>query len=516
MHSLSAQARRTMFAAVMVALSACGDQATPTSVAPDLPAQHAICTTCGGDGGDETPPTISLLTLSTTTITINGPSVSYTAKVSDPSRLSGLSLHGSLIQGSTTHTAGNAALSCGSTTSCTGSSTFTATGFVPGSATFRIQLLDAYGAVQSTLTRAVTLVSAAQISALSLTSTSLYLDGPLGSDQITLQNAGPSLSGVVLQGWINQGTTRRAAGGSVAVCGSTPGVLPNGTCTMTADVVASNTGAGTGLLVLGAATFELDLTVNGTVVGTKTVAITLTSSATISNLSLESTFLVLNGTATPYDVTFENVGASRAGMAIQGWVNQGSVRHAASGSLVRCGAADGVLPGGGCTFSFLASANNGLSGPGTLVPGAATFELQLLDTNNVVMSTRTVAVTIVANAPRISALSLSSATAVINGANVPLTVTLENPGPTSSDVSLQGWIVQGAVRHAAGGTITLCGSNGVVPTGTCTMESFYGAANGLSGAGTLVAGAATLELDLLDANKNVLSAKSVQVTLTNQ
>jgi hypothetical protein len=245
--------------------------------------------------------------------------------------------------------------------------------------------------------------------------------------------------------------------------------------------------------------------------------VTLVPSATITSLNLSSTNLVLNGTATSYTVSIQNVAPSLSGVVIQGWVSQGSVTHAANGTVVECGSGDGVLPNGTCTFSSEASANNGLSGSGTLVPGPATFRLELKDGSGVLLSTTTVPVTIVPNAPRISAVSLSSSTVVIGGAGAPYTATIDNPGASASGVVLQGWIVQGAVRHGAGGTSVFCGSGaGVVPTGTCPVSFSYGAANGVSGAGTLVAGAATLELDLIDGSGNTLSTVSLPVTLTNQ
>jgi uncharacterized repeat protein (TIGR01451 family) len=93
----------------------------------------------------------------------------------------------------------------------------------------------------------------------------------------TLTNPGASLSNVVLQGWIDQGTARRAAGGSMVMCGAGVGVLPNGTFNVQGSIVASNATGGTGTLVDGPATFELQLIVNGTVLETKTVTVTLTT-----------------------------------------------------------------------------------------------------------------------------------------------------------------------------------------------------------------------------------------------
>jgi hypothetical protein len=148
----------------MVVLSACSDKVGPTATSPELRPQHAICLTCGGGGGDEAPPSISSVNFPNRTFSINGPSVGYTASVSDPGGASGLSLAGALIQGSATRRFAAIDLSCGvGITSCTGSSTISAAGFAAGSATFRLNLLDEFGAVQSTVNIAVTLVSGAVI-----------------------------------------------------------------------------------------------------------------------------------------------------------------------------------------------------------------------------------------------------------------------------------------------------------------------------------------------------------------
>ena len=120
----------------------------------------------------------------------------------------------------------------------------------------------------------------------------------------------------------------------------------------------------------------------------------LSQTTAITSLNLSSSNLAINGTPTSYTVSFQNVATSLSGVIIQGWVNQGSVRHAAGGTVVDCGAGGGVLPNGTCTSTFSASANNGLSGPGTLVPGAATFELQLVDGNGVLLSSTRVPVTL--------------------------------------------------------------------------------------------------------------------------
>jgi hypothetical protein len=202
-----------------------------------------------------------------------------------------------------------------------------------------------------------------------------------------------SRSNVVLQGWINQGTARRAAGGSMVVCGAAPGVLPNGTFPVSGSISTSNTAGGTGTLVPGAATFELQLIENGAVLETKTVAVTLApNTPSIGALSPNSD-TVMFGSSIAYTATLTNPGASLSNVVLQGWIDQGTARRAAGGSMVMCGAGVGVLPNG--TFNVQGSivASNATGGTGTLVDGPATFELQLL-VNGTVLETTTVAVTL--------------------------------------------------------------------------------------------------------------------------
>ena len=83
--------------------------------------------------------------------------------------------------------------------------------------------------------------------------------GPFTEYTATIQNPGVDRSLVLIQGWIRQGTARRAAGGGDVTCGPELGVLPNGSCQELGSIVASNATSGTGTLVPGAATFEVEL-----------------------------------------------------------------------------------------------------------------------------------------------------------------------------------------------------------------------------------------------------------------
>ncbi|MEO8333644.1 MAG: hypothetical protein ABI664_01640 [bacterium] len=119
--------------------------------------------------------------------------------------------------------------------------------------------------------------SIAGITALTTTAISVPIGGAAATYSAIVVNSGPVLPNVVLQGWMHQGTARRAAAGSmIVVGGGTPsGVLPTGTFTVAGSIAAFNTGGGSGILVAGPATFELELTANGTLIQMKTLAVTL-------------------------------------------------------------------------------------------------------------------------------------------------------------------------------------------------------------------------------------------------
>src|SRR5262249_38780865 len=151
--SLPFRARRAALALAVVALSACGDHVNPAESSPDLRPQLQRS---GGGGGDVLP-ALSAFTLSSTALVIGGAPVRYTATVDDP--ISGWSLHGDIIQGSTQISVGTATIPCGPpSTSCTVSSTIAATSpLVPGTAIFRLQLLNKVGSVMGAKSVTITL-----------------------------------------------------------------------------------------------------------------------------------------------------------------------------------------------------------------------------------------------------------------------------------------------------------------------------------------------------------------------
>jgi hypothetical protein len=122
------------------------------------------------------------------------------------------------------------------------------------------------------------LVSGLSLSGLTPASTTFGVGASPTSYTATLVNSGPKYSNVVLQGWIDQGTTRRAAGGFTISCEGYPlGMIDTGTCPVGGSIVASNTTAGTGTLVAGSATLELQVISAGTVLNTMFLPVTLTS-----------------------------------------------------------------------------------------------------------------------------------------------------------------------------------------------------------------------------------------------
>jgi hypothetical protein len=146
---------------------------------------------------------------------------------------------------------------------------------VPGPATFELQLIEG-GNVLETRTLPLTLQpNVTGVASLTLPTTTIAIGGS-SSFAATLRNPGAALSGVLLQGWIDQGATRRAAGGSMVFLPGQPvGVLPSGLSDVPGFIGVSNTGAGNGTLVPGAAIFELQMIMNGTLLETRTVPITL-------------------------------------------------------------------------------------------------------------------------------------------------------------------------------------------------------------------------------------------------
>ncbi len=123
--------------------------------------------------------------------------------------------------------------------------------------------------------------SPARIDTVILDSTTLMIGGPNVPYTATLTNgSADTLSWVVVQAYIDQGTVSHAAGGGVvggfSQCGGEEFDFPRGSCTFQFTVLASNS-HGEGTLVEGDATARFVLHWNDVVLDTYPVPVTLTN-----------------------------------------------------------------------------------------------------------------------------------------------------------------------------------------------------------------------------------------------
>jgi hypothetical protein len=346
-----------------------------------------------------------------------------------------------------------------------------------------------------------------EIDDVALASTELAIGG-VGVSYTATVNNGTSTTEtvVVLQGYIEQGTASRAAGGLQVTCGAGVGVLPPGACSFGFTLGASNTASGSGTLVPGPAIARFELKNASGTFDEFTVPVTLVKAVTIDDVTLSSTELPIGGEQASYVAHLSNRTAGPLSVVVlQGWIEQGSAIRAAGGLQMNCGAGIGVLPAGTCDLAFTLGASNTSSGTGTLVPGPAVarFVLQSGD-GTIVYDEFTTPVTLV-DAITIDAVSLSSTTVSIGG-EVTYTATVTNhTSSTLSATILQGWIYQGSTIRAAGGLSVDCGAGvGELPPGSCEVSFTLGASNSGSGTGTLVPGAATARWELKHGLTNAL------------
>ena len=205
----------------------------------------------------------------------------------------------------------------------------------------------------------------------SLSPTTLQLDGLEGTATVTVQNDSLApASDLLVQGWILQGSARRAAGNSA------PFICAPGSCVQQFNFVANNALPGTGTLLCGAATAEFDLTQGGTPRRQATIAIALSHTGGCvrpESAALSPTTLEIGGSEGTATVTVENdTLAPVSDLLVQGWIVQGTTRRAAGNSApFTCGP-------GSCVQQFNFVANNDSPGTGTLVCGSATAEFDLM------------------------------------------------------------------------------------------------------------------------------------------
>jgi hypothetical protein len=250
------------------------------------------------------------------------------------------------------------------------------------------------------------------------------------------------------------------------------------------------------------------------------------NSLRITDLSLASTTLAINGLATTYTATIAYDGPAKAllGVSAQAYIRQGSVSAAAGGTLVQCiPSLPGVVPQGTCTFSFTTSASNSSTAPGALLTrGPATFELRLYQSiggGTTQLASRSLPVTLVPNAPYIESVALQT-TNVFIGAPMPFTITFRNPtATTQSNLQFATAFTQGTLSRAGGGSMLNCGSDPDVSVGempalsSCTMQFTTQALGGVG----FIEAPATWEVRLkqgVAGGASTLDATTVQVNLS--
>ena len=529
-------------AGALLAVTACGDQRTTTSpIAPsDGPSAAA---------GPSTTVKIRSAALSTNKLRIDAQGVRAAIQIanSGTQAQSDLSIRAEIVQGLASKEAANQPVLCqpGGVTGvvpvgdCNTDIVVTASNSAPGpgtltkgSATLVLHLLQTVGGAEIELNSRkvdVTLAVAPVISALTLSPTTLAIGGPSASWTATLQNPSSAIQNVGLDGTIVQGATRRSSGGLTIDCKSSLGLLPPGACTITSTAAANNASSGTGTLVPGAASFELQLfyrTSTGFVtLDTRTVPVTLVSSTpSIENLTMSATSFKV-GVSVGYTVQLQNYGFPQSGVLLRGEMIQetgsGTVTKAAGETFVNCAAVLGDLPTGACTMNFNTSAQSGNTG-GTFEAGPASFVLHLYKVVNGSPSdfdSETVSVTILPPDPRIVSVTPASTDVVFGAAGTPYSAVIENPGPTRTGMSLQAWIRQGSAFLAAGGGPVSCdgGEFGEIPNGTCNASRSFFVGPNSTGLGTVVSGAATLDIELkyFDGSTNtVIDTFSVPINYT--
>jgi len=142
-----------------------------------------------------------------------------------------------------------------------------------------------------------------------------------------------------------------------------------------------------------------------------------------------------------------------SGVVAQGYVVQNPSSRAAGGALIDCHAGLGVLPNGTCTISYSLVANNSLAGNGTLVPGTATFELDLILPSGKVSSTAYLDLV-----PGLLSAT-GTQTLAIGGSAGALTVSVQNTGTfAQTALDYEATIVQGVTRRLAGTAGLTCGT----------------------------------------------------------
>jgi len=280
----------------------------------------------------------------------------------------------------------------------------------------------------------------------------------------------------------------------------------------------------TNLAIDRAGTYALVATSGNLTAATSSSFDIITNPARFDSLKLNTNTIAIGGLSVLYSAWATNASGRTLNTAgVQAYIEQGSVSRAAGGTLVNnCGSAVGTFPPGSCRIAFTIGASNSGSGSGTLVPGSATARFDLFEASKIYDTFRA-PITLETFVPpptpsaRIDAVTLSSSTLTIGGAQATYTATITNASQgTVSNVAFQGYVTQGTASRAAGGFVINCvnGALGMFPPGSCNVNFTLGASNSAGGTGTLVPGAATAKFELLW-DYGVLATFSLPITLVN-
>jgi hypothetical protein len=373
-----------------------------------------------------------------------------------------------------------------------------------------------------------------KVKTLQLGSNTLRIDGPSASGNVSIGNSGLAIpANVVVKAELTQGAVSREAMNTPAQCSPAPadaGKLPTGTCDMTFNAAASNSAPGAGTLVAGSATFTLHVIqtsdAGDTELASKSVLVNLVPAPSMS-VTIAPTVVLIDGAAATATAVIQNPANSLQGMLVQGWIVQGAApnqtRRPTGGSLVTCGSNAGVLPPGTCTMTIPVSASNVGPGTGLFAAGAATFELELVQSSgsvNTTLDVKTAPITLVWGSPHMTRVEVQSTAIQIGGDAVGYAVDIQNGGAPRSGAVLSVQIQQfinGTVVKAADGVVVSCGgAAGELPTtgtGVCTIQSTFDAPDDSNG-GALVPGPAVLFFDLFDeTSPPVVHRERVNITL---
>jgi len=245
---------------------------------------------------------------------------------------------------------------------------------------------------------------------------------------------------------------------------------------------------------------------------------------TITEVSPSSASLTI-GFGSDFTVAVANPApnASAGNLSVVATIVQGNASRAAGSAQPTCAGTPGLLPPNtGCAVPITVTPSNEASGSGTLSAGNAKLVFTLVagsGASATTLDTKTVKVTLIGGVyvadVQLHFTSLQIGSTALNT----YTMTLGNgTGADQSIYSVQGYIVQGAVIHVAG-SANVCDLTGIVPAGGCTFDWHTFAQNSQPNeTGTLVAGSATLRLDLIHfdgTTSSIVETRLISVELTS-